>query len=173
MIISTAIEAAKASGGLIPFIPPLTGLSRPRAFLMTKRLKEQISEGLVSPDAKRVERWDRLRADIAYYVGNGLVTWSLMRWLDPKKFEHWELRSVRPRPSLRVFGRFAEADVFIGTHMVERAPLGGKWSLNWELEKLICEDEWNQALPGCAPFRASSYEEYITENAYRFPRVPS
>lgn len=140
---------------------------------MTQRLAHQMSEARSSPDDARVERWERLRADIAHFVENGRVTWSFMRWLDPKKFEHWELRSVRPRPSLRVFGRFAEPDVFVGTHAVERAPLGRKWSLQWELEKLACEEAWNLALAGCEPFRSDTYEDYITENASRFPKVPT
>jgi hypothetical protein len=172
MIIRDAVEAAKKSGVLIPFVPPLAWVSKPRAFLMTKRLAGQISDGRASADQKRLERWESLRADIAHYVENGLVTWALLRWLDPKKYEHWELRSRRPRPSLRVFGRFAEPNVFVGTHVVERSPLGTKWSLNWELEKLECEDEWNLALNGCCPFRSCVYEHYITENAYRFPKVP-
>ena len=89
-----------------------------------------------------------------------------------KKFEHWELRSVRPRPSLRLFGRFAEPNVFVGTHIVERAPLGAKWSQSWEIEKLICEDEWKQAMGNARPFQSDTYEDYITENSSRCPRVP-
>jgi hypothetical protein len=119
-----------------------------------------------------MERWDRLRADLSHFVENGLMTWATMKWLDPQKYEHWEFKSRRPRPSLRMFGRFAQPNVFAGTHIVERAPLGAKWSLNWELEKLICEDEWKRALGDDAPFfHGGAYETYITENAYRFPRV--
>jgi hypothetical protein len=94
-----------------------------------------------------------------------------MKWLDPQKFEHWEIKSRRPRPSLRIFGRFAKPNVFVGTHVVERTRLGAKWSLDWELEKLVCEDEWKAALGEHPPFRGRAYEDYITENAYRFPKV--
>jgi hypothetical protein len=172
MIIRDAIETAKASGALTPFVPPMRWVPGSRAFLMTRRLTGEVAAGIASLDPRRLERWEHLRADISHFVENGLVTWSFMRWLEPKKFEHWELRSVRPRPSLRVFGRFAERDVFIGTHVKERASLGAKWSLNWELEKLVCEDEWRLALDGSAPFRACAYEDYFTENAYRYPMVP-
>jgi hypothetical protein len=91
-----------------------------------------------------------------------------MKWLDPKKYEHWELKSVRPRPSLRVFGRFACPDVFVGTHIVERTKLKGKWTIEWEIEKLTCEDHWKAALGNFIPFSARDYEGYITENATRY-----
>jgi hypothetical protein len=172
MIIRDAVEAAKASGALIPFVPPISWVSKPRALLMTKRLAGQITGGLSSPDEGRRERWDRLRADLSHFVEGGLTTWATMKWLDPQKYEHWEIKSRRPRPSLRVFGRFAEPNIFVGTHVVERVSLGAKWSLNWEFEKLICEDEWKLALGDAQFFHGDAYEAYITENAYRFPKVP-
>jgi hypothetical protein len=172
MLIHAAIERAKIVGALLPFVPPVTWVPKPRAFLMTKRLAAQISEAIVGSDAVRQERWERLRADIAHFVGNGRVNEALLKQLDPHKFEHWELRSVRPKPSIRVFGRFAEPDVFVGTHAVERRSLGAKWSLEWEIEKLICEEEWRAALGECAPFQGTKYTDYITENAQIFPDVP-
>jgi len=172
MITCQAIEDAKTSGMLIPFVPAVPWASRPRAFLMTKRLDKEIKAGCASPDRKRYERWERLRADMAHYTENGFVSWSFMKWLQPKKFEHWELKSVRPRPSLRVFGRFARPNIFVGTHVVERSPLGAKWSLEWELEKLSCEELWNEAFGGSDPFRSAIYEHYITENASRDLGVP-
>jgi hypothetical protein len=111
---------------------------------MSEVLAAQIQTGITSSDQKLAERWERLRADISHYVENGLITWNFMKWLDPKKYEHWNLRSVRPRPSMRVFGRFAEPSVFIGTHTVARASLKGKWSIEWELEKLRCEEIWTR-----------------------------
>jgi len=69
-----------------------------------------------------------------------------------------------------VLGRFAKPNVFVGTHVIPRARLKGKWSPEWEHEKLVCEDHWRGA--GLAePFRATRYEDYITENAGRKLRV--
>ncbi len=173
MLIHDALERAQASGTLTRFVSPVRGAPPRRVFLMTGRLMAQFDEARSSPDPKRVERWERLAADIAYFIENGRVSWAFMKWLEPRKFEHWELRSVRPRPSLRVFGRFAAPDMFIATHAAERAPLGAKWSLQWELEKLTCEEEWEAALPRVPPFRGERYEDYITENVSIFPRIPA
>ena len=139
---------------------------------MCKPLWEAIQEGRGASDDRAIKRWAQLEADIGHFVEGGLITDDRLKQLDPYKFEHWELISQKPRPSLRVFGRFAKADVFIGTHVVERAPLGAKWSINWELEKLRCEDHWKAAGFGAAePFRSDSYEGYITDNARRKLRV--
>jgi hypothetical protein len=165
------VRNAIACGVLIPFKPPLAFSPEPRAFLMTPFLRGQIDTALGSADAKMVSRWERLVADISHFVEGGFINWGLMKWLEPKKFEHWELRSVRPRPSLRVFGRFACADVFVGTHVVERQSLKGKWAIEWELEKLSCEDHWQRALGNLPPLRAENYEGYITDNATRHVRI--
>lgn len=140
---------------------------------MTKHLNGQIAEACASPEALRAQRWGRLQADIALFVEGGFINWELMKWLDPHKFEHWTLKSVRPRPSLRVFGRFAQPDVFVGTHVVERTPLKRKWSIEWELQKLICEERWKEVLGVQAPFHAEHYEDYITEKAAKQLKVLS
>jgi hypothetical protein len=124
-----------------------------------------------SSDEKTVKRWAQLEADIGHFVRGGYVTENLLKQLKPEKYEHWELVSPRPRPSLRIFGRFAKPNVFVGTHVLERASLGGMWSPQFEHEKLVCEDHWRDVgLPD--PFRGTRYDEYITENATRWPRIP-
>jgi len=85
----------------------------------------------------------------------------------------WELLSRKPRPSFRVFGRFALPDVFIGTHVKLRKGMGGMWSPQFDHEILVCEDHYRAAgLTSCftdAPhFR---YTSYITENATATIRV--
>jgi len=126
-------------------------------------------------DKKSVRaRWAQLEADIGHFVEGGLMTEHLIKQLKPEKFEHWELISRRPRPSLRVFGRFAWPNVFVGTHVKERQSMGGMWSPQFEMEKLVCEDHWRAAgLPVDPPPGAYSdppdfaYSSYITSNARR------
>ena len=118
----TEVKDAVHAGKLICFKPSVPWVGEPRVFLKTVLLDGQIDAALTCGDGPRVARWEKLLADISAFVEGALINWALMKWLDPKKYEHWELRSVRPRPSLRVFGRFACPDVFVGTHVVERAP---------------------------------------------------
>ncbi|MER8486263.1 hypothetical protein [Mesorhizobium sp. M1322] len=140
---------------------------------MCKPLSDAISQGRVSTEEGERKVWAALEAAISHFIEGGLVTDDLMKQLLPRKYEHWELRSRKPRPSLRVFGRFAMPDVFVGTHVERRDRLGAKWSPQWEHQKLVCEDHWNEAgLP--APFTDQPsflYERYITSNARQKIRV--
>jgi hypothetical protein len=171
MLIDTVIDAAKAAGTLIPLRPVAPWTGKPRTFLACRPLRESLEHARHSSDERTIRRWAQLEADIGYFVGGGYVTEKLLKQLKPEKYEHWELVSRRPRPSLRVFGRFAKPNVFVGTHVVGRARLGGMWSPQFEHEKLVCEDHWRDVgLPD--PFHGTRYEDYVTENASRRLRLP-
>ncbi len=64
-------------------------------------------------------------------------------------------------------------DVFIGTHLEERSKLGGMWSLEFEIHKLVCEEHWAKlGLP--EPFTDAPYfrfEKYMTFNARKKLRI--
>ena len=175
MLISQAISSAKQNGKLIPARPIAQWSGEPRVFLMCKPLSDAISEGRSSAKEEERKVWAALQAAISLFIEGGLVTDDLIKHLLPKKFEHWELRSRKPRPSLRVFGRFAMPDVFIATHAERRDRLGAKWSPQWEHQKLVCEDHWNEAglPPAFTDAPTYRYERYITSNARQKIRVQS
>lgn len=173
MLIQDRIIVALAAGKL--FIPERIAEwpGEPRAFFMCKPLYESVLEGRNSSDARERQSWAALEAAMRYFIEGGYVTDDLIKQLSPPKNEHWELRSRKPRPSLRVFGRFAYPNVFIGTHVKPRKSLGGMWSPQFEHEKLVCEDHWKDAgMP--APFTDGPnfrYESYMTSNARKKIRV--
>jgi len=174
MLIDDAIEAAKHAGKLFLARPVAFWTGEPRVFLMCQPLRCAIETGKANDDEKVRERWATLEAAISHFIEGGLITEDLIKQLKPQNYEHWELRSRKPRPSLRVFGRFAKPDVFVGTHVDRRDRLGGMWSPEFEHEKLVCEEHWRAAgLPDTfsdpPDFR---YESYITENAARKLEIP-
>ncbi len=174
MLIDDAIKAAVRAGRLIPAKPSVAWAPEPRAFLMCMPLHTAIQIGRTETDPKLRDRWAQLEASISYFIEGRYVTDDLMKQLKPPKFEHWELRSRKPRPSLRIFGRFIKPNVFVGTHVTPRPLLGGMWSSQFEHEKLVCEEYWsNTGL--LSPFSDSPrfrYDKYITENASRKVKVP-
>ena len=174
MLIDEEIEGAKQAGRLVPAGAIAQWAAQPRAFLMCRPLVEAIENGRSDPDEGVRKRWARLEAAFAHFIEGGDITENLIKQLRPEKFEHWELRSRKPRPSLRVFGRFAKPSVFIGTHVVPRARLGGMNSAQFEQEKLVCEDHWRAAgLTSCFTDRPQfRYEVYVTGNAKRRVGVP-
>ena len=174
MLTEEKIEAAKLAGLLHPAVPIEPWAPCPRAFLMCNPLRDSISQGKVDPDEKVRKRWAELEAAISTFITGGYMTEKLIKQLKDEKNEHWELISRKPSPSLRVFGRFAMPDVFIGTHVKPRKGMGGMWSQQFEYEKLVCEEHWNAAGLGM-PFSDPpdfKYEAYITDNASRKVLVP-
>jgi hypothetical protein len=174
MLIHEVIKVGVENHLLRHASPTVPWAGTPRVFLMCRPLWESIEDGRASLDFKSINRWATLEADIGAFIEGGYVDENFIKQLEEYKFEHWELRSLRPKPSLRVFGRFAHPDIFIGTHAVERKYLGAKHDLNWEIERLVCEDHWQAAgLPN--PFSDApnfDYGAYITENASRNLKVP-
>jgi hypothetical protein len=144
-------------------------------------LRNALESGKCSEDEKERQSWAALEAGMQSFVEGAYITSNRLKQLRDFKREHWEFINKRPSPSMRVFGRFAMPDVFVGTHVELRKKLGGMWSLNFELEKLVCEEHWIRAGLPDEPFPVGAftdapnfeYEAYITENASRKIRVLS
>lgn len=173
MLIDTEVRQAYKDGKLFPARPIADWAGEPRAFFMCRPLYDDVQAGKAGSDEKERQRWARLEAQMGSFVEGGYVNDDFIKQLLPPKFEHWELRSRKPRPSLRVFGRFAAPDVFVGTHVVARINLGGMYSPEFEHEKLVCEDIYKQAgltvvFTDAPRFR---YESYVTDNASKRVRV--
>jgi hypothetical protein len=168
-----AIENAIESGALHPVHPVVPWAVSKRELYVCRPLKELLHAGRESPDPGIRGRMARLEAALSFFVEGGRVDENFLKHLDPPKYEHWEIRSRRPRPSLRVFGRFVDHDVFVATPAVARSELGGKWSPRFEHEKLVCEQYWSEAglsrpFTDAPSFR---YEAYMS-NAARTREIP-
>lgn len=169
MLIPDAVKAAVESGKLVPAKPIADWAGQPRVVLLCEPIRDAINAGANDPDEKERQCWAKVQAAFSTFIEGGLITEDLMKQLKPEKFEHWEFRCRKPRPSIRVFGRFAVPDVFVATHPRSRTALGGMWSPEFEHEKLVSEDHW-KACGLDAPFsdpKVFRYEAYITENAQR------
>ena len=140
---------------------------------MCEPLRNALEAGKRDGDEGVRRRWAQLEAAMMHFVEGGRITRNLVKQLAPPKYEHWELISRSPKPSLRVFGRFRFPDVFIGTHVKERKGMGGMWSPQFEHEKLVCEEYWDNC--GLrAPYTDAPhfvYEHYITQNASEYVRI--
>ena len=172
MLMRDVIEAAKSRGDLIPAMPIAPWSGKRRVLLMCRPVSEALSLGRVDADEKARQRWAALEAIFSHFIEGGRIDGEFLKQLEPFKFEHWTIRQRKPRPAWRVFGRFAEPDVFVATHVVARIDLKGKWSLEYELEKLECEKHWKKVGLPPTPFTDNPefrLESYVTFNAV--PRV--
>jgi hypothetical protein len=167
MSIRDEIEWRKNEERLVVFEARVKWAQCKRVILMCPEVDEALNQERNSP--KDITRWAALEADMSWFVEAGYVNRQFLKRLT-KVHEVWTLRSVRPKPSLRVFGRFAEPDVFIATHIVERSELGEKDSEGYRREILRCKSKWSQLFTS-PPHSGKSYNDYITENATEQPAI--
>lgn len=168
-VVKAVVDAAIVSGTLVPAKPIADWAAEPRVVLLCEPIRAALAEGRSAEDESERQCWAKVEAAFSHFIEGGLVTENLVKQLKEYKFEHWEFRCRRPRPSIRVFGRFVLPDVFVATHPMPRNVLGGMNSPQFEHEKLVCEEHWNASGLGAAfsdppNFR---YENYLTENASR------
>ena len=115
--------------------PKMSPLARhTRALFVTPELNELLI-GPWQTSAQEV-RWNRVKADLDHFMENGLINRGYMKPLRKRSDEIWEIRSREPNPSIRIFGRFAEVDVFVATN----------WQYRWYLELF---DEWRRHKRRC------------------------
>ena len=170
MSIRDEINARVAEGQLLMMVPMLAGASQPRVIFVTSELFDQIS-GPRADSTETAKRMGRLRADFDHFSTGGLIVVSsgregtaYMKQLDPPENEIWEIRSRDPKPSLRVFGRFADTDVFVATNMLDRRSLGEQGSRAWRDECIRCGATWRRLFPTYGAHTGANINEYISSD---------
>lgn len=127
-------------------------------------------------DAAEEVRCGRLWADFDRFVEGRVVPVALntpyshpsktyLSRLHPAQDEVWEIRSRAPKPSIRVFGRFADTDCFVALGWKLRKELGGPGSNEFRHEVRSCMAAWRRIFPSYDPFTGSTVDEYISEKA--------
>jgi hypothetical protein len=82
--------------------------------------------------------------------------------LYPRSKAVWEIRSVQDSPSIRVFGLFAEMDVFVATNFALRSELGGWESREWKQARRNATVEWNGLFKPYHPLHGDSVDDVVT-----------
>lgn len=140
---------------------------------------EEVNRLITGPweDEKEELRSGRLWADFDRYVEGRLISLSLdnpyrkskstyAARLDPVREDVWEIRSRDPKPGIRVFGRFADVDVFVALTWDYRENLGGPYSKEFDRERERCKAEWRKLFNTYPTIFGSAVDEYISENAF-------
>jgi len=84
--------------------------------------------------------------------------------LHPERNEVWDIRSTYPSPGLRIFGRFADVDVFVGLICRERLPLGDRNSPEWKWLIGQCKTDWRNLFPAHNAVFGGDIHDYISTN---------
>lgn len=169
MSIREWIAVLRGEGRLRLLPPMMPGAPHPRLIYAAPELQAELEQSWDL--GQSTDRIGRLLANLDTYSTGGLVVVStgventaLFKHLDPRAEEVWEIRSRDPKPSIRVFGRFAEVDIFIATHMCTRGYLGGPGSREWRDEFERCKTEWSKLFSTFEPVTGPDVRAYISEN---------
>ena len=121
-------------------------------------------------DATQEERAGRLAADLAWFIEGRLVIIpadsgraraAYMSRLDKPIDEVWDIRSRDPSPGIRVFGRFAEKDLFVGLTWEWRLSMKNRTTpegaRHWRDAIVQCKVDWRNLFN---PYDALHKENY-------------
>jgi len=155
---------------------PIVPLPRQRK-IRTIYVSEEINAKIVGPwnDRRDEYRSGRAHADLlAFTYRDPLVVArrprqggaSYMSRLMPPRDEVWDIRCVDPAPGIRVLGRFAERDVFIGLTWEMRLALKKFGSREWRDAILRATHVWRQLFPVYDPLMGDYFADYISDAVF-------
>lgn len=128
----------------------------------------KLFDRIFGPSAEETKRMGFLEADLHRFINGDKITVGHAE--EPTCFlkplnncrEVWEIRSRDPKPSLRIFGRFAGKDAFVAITMQHRTILDHIRSRAWAVEIRRCATEWTRLFPHLEPHTGNSTHDYVS-----------
>ena len=142
MSIEETVDWRADEGRLFPLLPKAAGATPRRAMFLSGELWDLLRSQSDDPDVE--ERLGLLQADLEFFVTSETIDPKYLFHLYPARDAVWEIRSVRPDPSIRVLGLFVKKDFFIATNHALRAELGDWQSRGWKTVKRTARARWTQ-----------------------------
>ena len=161
MSITGDIREGINRGDLVALAPRLGGDRRKRKLYLRTELYNEIFSPVEDDDLSE-ERRANLIADLESFITRNSISPEYLKGLQPKSKGVFEIRSVRPKPSVRVFCFLAAQDTLICTHMVERTELGGFGHISWQHESRQARSYWRALFPTHAPLTGDDISTKIT-----------
>lgn len=160
MSIEAEIKDRVGRGMLYPLAPSARGEAPVRAMLVGERLWAELH----SPDEddERAVRIGELLADLDIFITGEPLDPKYLFLLYPVRDAVWEIRSVRPDPSIRVLGLFARRDVYIATNFALRKELGGWESREWKTVKRAACAEWRKLFQTYRPLCSVTVSDLVS-----------
>jgi hypothetical protein len=145
---------------LFPLLPKAAGSAPHRALFLTEDIWSMLSTQ--HGDDELEERMGFLQADLEQFAEGQSIDPRYLFLLYPSSECVWEIRSVRPNPSIRILGLFAAIDVFIATNMALRENLGGWQSRDWKDVKRLARTRWAQLFHTYKPLSSTDVSDLVT-----------
>jgi hypothetical protein len=114
------------------------------------------------PDPAMEDRMGILQADLELFADGQSIDPKYLFRLYPATDSVWEIRSVRPEPSIRILGLFAAKNVFVATNLALREDLGGWQSREWKTAKKMARSNWTQLFHTYQPMSTGNIHDLVT-----------
>lgn len=160
MSIEQVVRWRVAEKRLFPLLPKAAGATPRRAMFLSSELWDLLRFEHQDPDME--DRLGHLQADLEFFVTSETIDPKYLFHLYPARDAVWEIRSVRPDPSIRVLGLFATKDFFIATNHAMRAELGSWQSRRWKVVKQTARARWTQLLHPYLPEIGTDATKLVT-----------
>jgi hypothetical protein len=145
---------------LFPILPTAPGATVRRAMFATREVRDllQSPEG----DSEWEQRVASLQADLERFVVDRTIDPKYLFLLSPRRDAAWEIRSVRPSPSIRVLGHFAHKDIFVATTFAKREDLNGWQSEEWKAIKRRSAAIWRRLFQQYQPRKETRVQDLVS-----------
>lgn len=144
-------------GELLQWTPQINGDACERTLFISAEINEEFDEETWNDQALGY-RYAQLGADFDRYVTGDTISIGMepydkgdnafMARISPAEYGIWAIRSIAPKPAIRVFGAFCERDVFVALITRRRADLGGPESREWKQAREAAITLWSNLFPG-------------------------
>jgi hypothetical protein len=145
------------------------GLPARRILYISEQLRLLLTGQAPGMNQKQIERWLVARAVLEQFVDGKWITVKSkpksraeLAILCPHSDEIWEIRDVKPRPSLRILGSFAQKDLFVALAPYERSELGAKGSTEWTRALQQYKTQWTWLFGQERPISGSFPDDYLS-----------
>ena len=153
------------SGDLVVLEPALQATATVRHVIATREVYEELCGEW--DDIECEIRYARARAVVDAFIGGlrlaarhppSTSAKAQIALLNPPEEQVWAFRSREPKPGVRVFGCFAEIDVFVALN----TELKENIDADYVREKEKCKRAWRQFFPTYTPLKGTSLADYLT-----------
>lgn len=172
--IRVALRNACDAGELVAWEPVIEGDRVLRTLLISKEIEEELDPDTWIDEELR-NRYPQLLADFDRYISGDTIPVGMhpydkdesafMARIDPTERGVWSIRSVAPKPALRVLGCFAGIDIFVALKVYVRRDLGGPGDRRWDNARENTLSRWNNLFPGHAPLAGDDLNDFFKEKA--------
>lgn len=161
MSIAELILSRCAEGKLQRLNPSRLSDAKRRALYLTPQLASEVFSE--PDDEEKLDDLAFLEQEMHRFTSAKNIEECYFKMLAPKSKRVWELKATDGEDiHLRVFGVFAEKDVFVAMSYAYRADLGDKDSYEWKRQISYTRKMWDHLFPGHSPKGIETIQSLVT-----------